>query len=338
MKKTVAELAEYINGQVISGENVEITGITNIDNPKKGYITFAADEKTLEKIEDSEISCVIVPDGLNSSKKAIIQANQPKLAFANLIQLFNPPREYPAYVSEKAEVSQSATLGENVHIEAFAVIRDNAFIGDNTVIKSGVSIDRNVRIGKNTVIHANVSIYENSIIGDNVIIHSGTVIGSDGFGFTRDSQGNHSKVPQIGNVIIEDHVEIGANCTIDCATFGSTVLGKGTKLDNMVQVAHNVQIGQETAISGQSGIAGSSKIGQYVTMGAQVGIADHVTIDDMVIIGGKSGVASKKHVKNGMYMGTPIQPIVKFAKTNAMINRLPKLVAEVKEIKKSISV
>ena len=316
MQKTIGEIAKIINGVVVGNDLTKIYGVTNTQNPINGYITFIEKESLLAEIENSEISCAIAPLDLKQSSKTLICVEKPKLAFSKIAQLFNPPRIYSGKISEKAEVSNTAKIGTNVTIEAFAVIGENVTIGDNTVIRGGTYIDFNTIIGKNCV-----------------IIHASTVIGSDGFGYTREPDGNHIKVPQIGNVIIEDDVELGSNVSIDRATFGSTIIKKNAKIDNLCQIAHNVTVGENTAISGLSGIAGSSKIGKNCTLAAQVGIADHCIIEDNVIIGGQAGIASKKTLHSGqIYMGTPARDIHKFMKQNAALNRLPKLAAEIKKL------
>ena len=283
MPKSIKELAAFVNGAIVGDGNVLIEGITNLEAPHRGHITFAQDEKVFLKLENTDIACLIVPPSISKSSKPLIQVKNPKLAWAKLVPLFYPKPNDPAGISPKASISPTSRLAKNTAVEAFATICDGVEIGEGGVIRSHAFIGEKVKIGKNAVVHPGVVIYRNCVIGDQVILHAGAVIGADGFGYVT-TETRQEKVPQVGNVVIEDDVEIGALTSIDRATIGSTRIGKGTKIDNLVQVGHNVSIGAHTVISAQTGISGSCKIGSHVTMGGKVGLGDHVEIGDWVTV------------------------------------------------------
>jgi len=337
MNKTAQALAQIINGKLIGDEKLPITGITNAENPIEGHISFASDPKTFKKLNTSTIACIITNSQITESQKTLIQVDNPKLAWAKLLGLFFPAPQYSGKISEKAQIDPSAKIEDNVTIEAFAVIGADTLIGAGSVIRSHAFIDQNVTLGSNVLIHPHVMIYDKTVIGNHVIIHSGSVIGCDGFGYVATDKGL-AKVPQVGNVIISDYVEIGANVTIDRATVGSTAIGMGTKIDNLVQIAHNVTIGAFTAISSQSGISGSSKIGSCVTMGGKAGIGDHVEIADKVMVGAGSGLPSGKKIPEGQIIfGEPARPyhiarkqIAAQLRSAEMYDQLKKLTAQVK--------
>ncbi len=336
MSKTVKELAALISGTVIGDDSLIIEGITNIENPVKGHITFVQDERSFKRLEATEIACLITPKNITSSSKVIIQSEYPKLAWAKLMGLFYPTQKYSGKISEKAHIDPTSKIGKNVTIEPFASIGENAEIGDNAVIRSHSYIDKNVKIGSSSVVHPNVMIYFDSIIGNSVIIHSSSVIGTDGFGYVATPQGQE-KVPQVGNVIIEDNVEIGALVTVDRATLGSTRIGKGCKIDNLVQIAHNVSIGNHTVISAQTGISGSSKIGNHVTMGGKVGVADHVEIEDWVMVGAGAGIPTGKKIRTKQIVfGEPARPYQQARKQIAAQLRAAETLEELKSLRKRV--
>lgn len=347
MEKTLNEIAAFIKGTVVGDGNTKISGITGIEQPKAGCLAYIADAKNLKEVEATEISAIIVPPTVTSSTKPLIQHQYPKVAWAILLSFVNPPRTYSKTISEQASISKDAKIGKDVTIEPFAYIGKRVTIDDGSVVRANSYIDDDVTIGKNTVIHPNVMLYAKTKIGNNVIIHSGTVIGADGFGYVFDGT-KHMKVPQIGNVIIEDNVEIGACATVDCATIGSTIIRQGTKIDNLVQIAHNVEIGAHTCVSAQTGISGSSKVGNYVTMGGRVGLADHVEIGDQVMLGAQSGVPSNKKIPpKQIWIGTPARPYQEMRKqvgaqlrvyetqqlVNGLRKRVDSLEKEIQELK-----
>ncbi len=316
MVKSVEEIARLINGEIIGDTATQIHNVGSIESAKEGEMAFAFSKEHLERLEQTNASCVVVPQEFNlPSKKTLIKTPNPREAFINLLNQLYKPEKTGAGIHEQAIISKSAKLGKDVSIGPGTVIGDNVIIGGNTVI------------------YANVTIYHDCIIGKNVIIHSGTVIGSDGFGFIQ-KDGIHHKIPQVGKVVIEDDVEIGSNCSIDRATIGETVIGKGTKLDNIIQVAHNVRIGQNVVIAGQSGIAGSAVIEDNVTIAAQVGIKDHVRIGKGVIIAAKSGV--KDNVAPGKTIfGIPAKDAREMAKELAAVSKLTKNINKIFRLLKS---
>ncbi len=336
MQATVAELAQKIRGKVIGDGKTAILGITSADQPLTGHIAFVEDPKRLGELETSPIACIIVPPQISSSKKPLIQVEQPKLAWAELLNVFFPPRAFPGTISEKAFVAPSSRLGKQVTVEAFAYIGEETEIKDGAVIRAYSYLDRKVKVGEKTVIHPHATLYENTVVGGRCIIHSGAVIGADGFGYVPSPKGQ-VKIPQTGNVILEDEVEIGACTTIDRATVGSTRIGHGVKIDNLVQIAHNVTIGPNTVISAQTGISGSSKIGAFVTMGGRVGLADHVEIGDQVMLGAQSGVPTGKKIPpKQIWMGTPARPYQEARKQIAAQLRSVELAEEVKKLRARI--
>ncbi|MFA5159896.1 MAG: UDP-3-O-(3-hydroxymyristoyl)glucosamine N-acyltransferase [Candidatus Omnitrophota bacterium] len=337
MKKTVEEFAKLVGGTIIGDGSVVIEGITNFENPLKGHISFVQDEKGFRTLEASEISCMIVPKQIRQSSKPLIQVEYPKRAWAQILRELFPARKFPGTISPHALIAETAKLGKNVTIESFVTIGENAVIGDNTALCSHVFVGENVKIGANSVIHPNVTLYENCELGANVIIHAGTVISADGFGYVATPVA-HEKLPQIGNVVIEDDVEIGACTTVDRAAIGSTRIGKGCKIDNLVQIAHNVVIGPHTVISAQTGISGSCKIGSHVTMGGSVGVGDHVEIGDWAMIGAGAGFPSNKKVPGKqIYFGQPARPYAEMRKQFGAQLRAAETLDDVRTLRKKVA-
>ncbi|MCM8775197.1 MAG: UDP-3-O-(3-hydroxymyristoyl)glucosamine N-acyltransferase [Candidatus Omnitrophica bacterium] len=337
MRKTVNELAEIIQGTVVGNGQIVIEGITNYESPKGGHITFLQDPKDLRKLENSEIACLIVPPAIQTSAKTFIQVVEPKKAWAKLLTVFYPTVRYPETISDHAYIAKSAKVGWRVTVEAFAVISDNAEIGDEAVVRSNVFIGTNVKVGPKTILHPGVVIYDGCIVGASVIIHAGSVIGSDGFGYVPSASG-HFKVPQVGNVIIDDDVEIGACTTVDRATVGSTHIGRGCKIDNLVQIAHNVSLGPHTVISAQTGISGSSKIGAFVTMGGKVGVGDHVEIGDKTMVGAGAGFPSGKKVPpNQIVFGEPARPYQEARRQIAAQLRSAEMLDEIRKLRERVT-
>lgn len=334
--KTVSALAQLIQGKVIGDEQLSITGITNIEQPKKGCVTFVQDEKKLKALEQTELACLIVPESISASSKTLIQVANPKAAWAALLNEFFPPRTFQPGISPQASVSSKAKVGEKVTIEPFAVIQDGAVIGDESVIRAGAYVDYDVTIGKKTTLHPRVMVYQGCQVGSRVILHSGTVIGTDGFGYVSSAAG-HQKVPQVGIVVIEDDVEIGANTTIDRATIGETRIGRGSKIDNQVQIGHNVQLGPCTIISAQTGISGSTKVGAFVVMGGKVGIGDHCEIGNQVMIGAGAGVPSNKKIPDKQIVfGEPARPYAEARRQIGAQLRAAETLDEVKKLRKEL--
>ncbi len=337
MSYSIDAIAQKITGQVIGDGKIVIESATSFDEPKARAITFISDSHHLEILEKSEIGCIIVPKQVLSSRKPLIQVENPKLAFAQVLALFHPAPSFSGEISKLASVSPSAKIGKQVTIEPFAYVGSDVILADRSVIRSHAYVDDGVVIGTETVIQPNVTIYRNTKIGSRVVIHAGAVIGADGFGFVFDGKAQ-VKIPQVGGVTIEDDVEIGAATAIDRATVGETRIGKGTKIDNQVQIAHNVQIGAHCAISAKCGISGSSKIGNYVVMGGGVGIADHVEVGDGVMLGAYAGVPAKKKIPpKQVWFGQPARPYEEMRKQVGAQLRAAETLEEVREIKKKLA-
>lgn len=337
MSKTVKEIAALVQGQVVGNADLVIKGITNIEAPDADLITFVQDEKGLARLESSPIACLLVPAKIQTSSKTLIQVAHPKIAWAKLLREFFPAASYSKTVSPQASLSPSAKLGSKVTVEAFAVISDGAEIGDEAVIRSHAFVGPRVSVGAKSILHPSVTIYEDCKIGSNVIIHAGTVIGADGFGYVTTAQGQ-IKVPQVGNVVIEDEVELGACVTIDRATIGSTRILQGTKIDNQVQIGHNVVVGPHTVISAQTGISGSSKVGAFVTMGGKVGLGDHVEIGDQTMVGAGAGFPSGKKIPGRQIVfGQPARPYEEARKQIAAQLRSAETLEDVRELKKKVA-
>lgn len=337
MKKTAQEFAKLVGGTLIGDGSVMIEGITNFENPLKGHISFVQDEKGFKTLEASEISCLIVPKQISTSSKVLIQVDQPKRAWAQLLRELFPAKKYPGTVSPNASIAKTAKLGANVTIEAFVTVGENAVLGANVVLCANVFVGENVQVGENSMLHPNVTLYDGCILGKSVVIHAGSVIGADGFGYVA-TPGAHEKLPQIGNVVIEDDVEIGACATVDRAAIGSTRIGKGCKIDNLVQIAHNVQLGEHTVISAQTGISGSCKVGAHVTMGGSVGLGDHVEIGDWAMIGAGAGFPSNKKVPGKqIYFGQPARPYQEMRKQFGAQLRSAETLDDVRALKKKVA-
>ncbi|MFP4661358.1 MAG: UDP-3-O-(3-hydroxymyristoyl)glucosamine N-acyltransferase [Halanaerobiales bacterium] len=335
---TVAELAEKVSGQIIGDSEKEITGVASVSESTAGKITFAENEKYIEQAVKSDAGAVIVPANLSEEikqrQKTIISVKNPRLAYAIISTLFAPEVFYNPGIHDSAVISGNANIGKNVSIHPRVVVDDGAVIGDNTILAPGVYIGKGVKIGENTIIHPNVVIEYDTVIGSNVIIHGGTVVGSDGYGFVSAVDGHH-KIPQLGNVIIEDDVEVGANVTIDRGTSGSTVIGRGTKIDNLVQIAHNVKIGPQCLIVAQVGIAGSAELGKRVTLAGKAGVVGHIKVGDYVTIASTSTVT--KSIPEGVfYSGSPAQDHKAELREQAARRKLPELLKRIKRLEKEI--
>jgi len=336
MEKTLKELASIVQGTVVGDGNVLISGITSIEHPHAGHLVYLTEPKQLEELEATPLAALIVPTEIKSSKKPLIQSQNPKLAWTILLALFNPHESYSKKVSEHAFVAKSAKIGKDVTIEPFTFVGEGVTIGNRSVIRSYVYVDQHTKIGEETVIDSHVVLYPKTQIGNRVMIHAGSIIGADGFGYVFDGV-KQAKIPQVGNVVIQDDVEIGACVTIDRATIGSTVIGQGVKIDNLVQIAHNVEIGSHSCLSAQVGISGSSKVGNYVTMGGRVGLGDHCEIGDQATLGAQAGVPSKKVIPpKQVWIGQPARPYEEMRKQVSAQLRSYETQQLVHELKKRI--
>lgn len=332
MKKTVGEIAAFVEGSVIGDASLEISGVAGVEDATRGDLTFIDAEKHIARAMATRASAVIVPEGQVLEGKTVIQVARPRWAFARVVALFHPPRRPRPGIHPSAIIGDRVFLPESVSVGPYVVIEDHVRIGERVSIGAGSFIGSESVIGDDTVIHPHVTIYHTVTIGSRVTIHAGSVIGGDGFGYFL-LDGRYHKFPQIGTVIIEDDVEIGTNVTIDRGTLGATIIRRGTKIDNLVQVAHNVVIGEHTVIAAQTGIAGSSVIEDHVVIGGQVGIADHVRIGRGAILGAQAGIPSGKRIPAGEFVwGTPARPMREFKSQYAHLTRLPRLAAKVEEL------
>lgn len=328
------DFAALANGQVLGDPDIDITGVAGIQDAQAGDITFLSSQKLLKDLRTSRASAAIVSEAVEGLEMAQVRVASPYRAFATAIACFHP-QTMQKPLSGPSAISELARLGQNVTVYPFVYIADGAVIGDNTVIFPGVFIGHGSVIGRDCVIHPNVTIRERCSLGDRVIVHAATVIGSDGFGYVFD-EGRHHKIPQVGRVIIEDDVEIGSNVSIDRATLGETLIGRGTKIDNLVQIAHNVTIGEHSLLVAQVGISGSCTLGSHVTLAGQVGVADHSIIESGTVIGGKAGVMGGRTTK-GFYIGSPIAPHREFMKAQSFFLKLPDMNKKIRELEARIN-
>jgi len=330
----LSEIAKMVNGE-FKGEDVEISGVSDLDNQAAGTIAYAENKKNLEKLEASPVSAILIPVELECKSKPFIVSKDVKIAFAKILTIFNPYEKYEHKIYPDVYIGENTKPGKDITIMPYTVIMGDSEIGDGTIIYSHVFIGKNVKIGRNCIIKAGVAISDGTEIGNNVIIHPNSVIGGDGFGYVQKDRKN-VKIPQIGRIVIGDDVEIGACVTIDRATIGETVIGSGTKIDNLVQIAHNVKIGENSIVVSQTGIAGSSRIGKNCILAGQVGIADHVEIQDNVILMARSGIESHQVVEKGsVLLGTPAKPFMEQKRIYAAEKRLPEMVKILSREKKA---
>ncbi|MFV0505133.1 MAG: UDP-3-O-(3-hydroxymyristoyl)glucosamine N-acyltransferase [Bacteroidales bacterium] len=337
MEFTAQQLASFLEGEVVGDTNVKVNNISKIEEGKPGTLAFLSNPKYSHYLYSTEASIVLVNKDFCIEKDVqatLIKVDDAYQSVAVLLQMVvdsQAPRmgiEQPSYISEDAE------LHEDVYVGAFAYIDKKSKIGKNSKVYPHVFVGRNVTIGDYCCIYPGVKIYSNTVIGNNVTIQAGAVIGSDGFGFApNNSSGEYKKIPQIGNVIIEDYVEIGANTTIDCATFGSTIIRRGVKLDNLIQIGHNCEVGENTVMAGQVGLAGSTKMGKQCMVGGQVGIAGHITIGDNTMLAAQSGITN--NLEGGKsYFGSPAMEASKAKKIFVIQRNLDKLLSDVNELKR----
>lgn len=335
----VREIAQFLNGELVGDGAVEISSVSDISLAMEGQIAFYEKD---EPLTDTHASCVILGESATPRAEtgrlvsaSLIVVSNPKLAFAKIATLLHPPKRREPEIHHSAIISDSAKIGATAFIGAFVTIGENSNIGKGSQLRAGAKVGDNVRIGKDCVLHPNVSIEDGCTIGDNVILHAGVVIGADGFGYVRDGENGYVKFPQIGTVVIENNVEIGANTCVDRGALGETRVGEGTKIDNLVQVGHNAQIGKRCVIAAQTGISGSVTIEDDCVIGGQVGFGDHVTVKSGAVIGSQAGVLPGKIVRPGVWWGTPIQPLDEYKRQNAMVKGLERLRNEVKALKKT---
>ncbi|MDI9311635.1 MAG: UDP-3-O-(3-hydroxymyristoyl)glucosamine N-acyltransferase [Limnohabitans sp.] len=336
MKFTAEQIAGILEGEVVGNPNAEVSKLSKIEEGSEGSLTFLANPKYINYIYETKATITIVNNTFvpeSELSTTLIKVEDAYKAFSKLLEFYNQIKLNKVGVEQPSVLSESVNYGSGFYLGAFSYVGENVVIGENVKIYPNSFIGDNVVIGDNTTIFAGAKIYSESVIGKYCTIHSGAIIGADGFGFAPNENGEYSKVPQIGNVVIEDNVDIGAATTIDRATLGSTIIRKGVKLDNQIQIAHNVEIGQNTVIAAQSGIAGSTKIGKNCMIGGQVGIAGHLTIGNGVKIQAQSGIG--RNIKdNEVLQGSPALGYADYNKSYVHFKNLPKIVSEITELKK----
>lgn len=338
MKFTAAQIAGILNGTVDGDQEVAVSKLAKIEEGTKGSLTFLANPKYTQYIYSTQASITIVNNDFVSEhplKTTLIRVENAYKAFSQLLEYYNQVKMNKTGIETPVFISESAKYGDNLYLGAFSYLGENVKIGDNVKIYPNVYIGDNVTIGDNTVLFTGAKLYSETVIGNSCVINSNVVIGADGFGFTPNEQGEYNKVPQTGNVVIEDNVDVGPGTTIDRATLGSTTIRKGVKLDNQIQIAHNVTIGENTVIAAQTGVAGSTKIGRNCMIGGQVGIAGHIIIGDNVKIQAQSGIG--KNVKdNETLYGSPAFGYGDFNKSYVHFKNLPKILDRINSIEKRL--
>lgn len=335
---TARQIADYLGGTIEGDENVEVSQFSKIEEGKEGSLSFLANLQYKKFIYETKSSIVLINNDLILDSKVhttLIRVENAYQSLAKLLQLYDSMKPQKTGIDSGAFISASATVEDECYIGTFAYIGDNSTIGQASKIYPQVYIGNNVQIGKNVTLFPGVKIYDDCIIGDACTIHSGAVIGSDGFGFAPNSENEYSKVPQIGKVILEDHVEIGANTTVDRATMGATVIKRGVKLDNLIQIAHNVEVANNTVIAAQTGIAGSTKVGKNCMIGGQVGINGHISIADGVRVAAQSGISSDiKEAKT--VQGAPAFDYGPYQKSYVMFKKLPEIYKQINSLQREI--
>jgi len=339
MEFSAKQIAEFLNGEIVGNQDVTVNNFSRIEQGEKGTLTFLSNLKYTPFIYTTQADIVLVNKDFVPEQPisaTLIKVENAYQALSQLLLFVESIKPEKTGISPKSDIAQTAKIGKNVFVGAFVTIGENCKIDDNVKIYPNTQIDDNVIIKTNTTIYNNVSICKNCVIGERNIIHSGAVIGADGFGFAPDEQGHYSKIPQIGNVVLGNDVEIGANTTIDRATMGSTIIGNGVKIDNLVQIAHNVEIGDHTAIAAQTGIAGSTKVGANCVFAGQVGVNGHITIADKSIFGAQTGITNNIKESGGAYQGSPNLPIGNFRRSSIAFKQLPELLQTIYRLEKEV--
>jgi len=328
MEFSAQQIADFLGGEIQGNPLVKVSDFSKIEEGRPGTLSFLSNPKYSQYLYGSQASIILVNKDFNPERDVLatlIRVNDAYQSLAQLMSLVDQTKPQKTGISTLAFISKSAEIGENAYIAAFACIGENVKVGNNAKIHSGCNLEDGVVVGDNTTFYSGVKIYKDCVIGSNCILHSGVVIGSDGFGFAPTGDGTYKKIPQMGNVVLEDDVEIGSNSIVDRATLGSTIIRRGVKIDNLVQIAHNVEVGANTVIAAQSGISGSTKLGQNCVLAGQVGLAGHLQIADGTIFGAQSGVANSVKVPNQTLQGSPVMPLMNFHKSAIVHKNLPEL-------------
>jgi len=335
MTRTAGELAEFLGVELSGNPHAMLSGVASPERAGASDLIYLASPRHAQRVAESPALCVIVPPGVRLVTKTTLEAKDPKFAFAKAAPWLSPAPVPQPTVHPTAIIVSNAKLAASVHLGPYVVIEEGVEIGEGTAVEAFCFVGRGARIGENCRLHPRVTLYPGAHLGNRVEVHSGAVIGADGFGYVY-GEGRHWKFPQIGGVEIGDDVEIGANATIDRGSLETTQIGAGVKIDNLVQVAHNVKIGENAILAAQTGVSGSSTLGKGVVVGGQVGIADHCTIEDGAIVGAQAGIPTGKTIRSGQTVwGTPARPLEKFKEQYAWFARLPDLAARVRKIEES---
>lgn len=336
----LSDIAKLIGAQIVGNPEIKIYNIAKIEEAQSGDLTFLANPKYFKFVDRTNASAIIVSKDFSTERKDItlLKVDDPYYSFLKIMEALEAPAQSqkPVGIHPTAIIGNNTILGKDIYIGPYVVIGNNCSVADGTIIHAGVFIGDNTLIGNFSLIYPNVVIREKTKIGNNVIIHPGAIIGADGFGFVPTKEGTYLKLPQLGGVVIEDNVEIGANTTIDRATIGNTIIRSGTKLDNLIQIAHNVVIGENTVIAAQTGIAGSTKVGKNCVFAGQVGIVGHIEIADKVTIGAQSGVSKSIKKDGSTFFGSPAKEYHEALRTEGAIRQLPELLIEFRQLKQKI--
>lgn len=339
---TVSEIAAWLGGEVVGDQTTDITRVAKIEEAGPGELTFLANPKYEKYVHRTKAAAILVSRTFSQPadaerKLVFIKVDDPYVAFLKVLKRLTPSLDpFPTGIHPTAVVSPTAKLGKNVDLGAYVVIGDGAIIGDRTRLGAGCVVGTRAEIGSECLLYPQVSVYHQCRLGNRVVVHSGTVLGSDGFGFAPKPDGTYEKIPQLGIVVVGDDVEIGSNCSIDRATLGETRIERGVKLDNLIQVAHNVVIGENTVIASQTGISGSTKIGKNVMVGGQVGFAGHIEIADKTVIYAQSGIGKSITDSGKTYFGYPAKERSKAMRIEAVIRSLPELASDVQDLQHKI--
>ncbi|MCK5135971.1 MAG: UDP-3-O-(3-hydroxymyristoyl)glucosamine N-acyltransferase [Bacteroidales bacterium] len=340
MNYTAAIIADFLKGTVEGNPEAGVSDVSRIEEGRPGTLSFLANPKYEKYIYETQSTIVIVNEDFKPSESisaTLVRVKNAYESFAALLHLYEQNKPKKSGISKMASVDESASLGKNLYIGDFTVVSERTRIGDGVQLYPQVYIGDNVSIGEGTIIHPGVKIYEGSEIGAHCVIHAGAIIGGDGFGFAPNQENNYQKVPQVGKVIIEDHVEVGANTTIDRATLGATILRKGVKLDNLIMIGHNVEVGENTVIAAQTGVSGSTKIGKRCMFGGQVGLIGHITIADGVKIAAQSGIPKSIKEEGAVVQGAPAFEYGPYQRSYVLFKNLPKLRNQILELERKVS-
>jgi UDP-3-O-[3-hydroxymyristoyl] glucosamine N-acyltransferase len=339
MNFTAALIAEFLKGEVEGNPEASVSDISKIEEGKPGTLSFLANPKYEKYIYDTQASIVIVNADFKAQKAisaTLVRVKNAYESFAALLRLYEQSKPKKNGISKMAEISETASLGEDLYVGAYTVISEQASIGDSVQLYPQVYVGDRVKIGEGTILHPGVKVYEGCEIGAHCVIHAGAIIGADGFGFAPNQDNNYEKVPQVGKVIVEDHVEIGANTTVDRATMGATILRKGVKLDNLIMIAHNVEVGENTVIAGQSGISGSTKVGKNCMFGGQVGLIGHINIAPGVKIAAQSGITKDIKQEGIVIQGSPAFEFGPYQRSYLLFRNLPKIKEQIEELERKV--